>query len=267
MERQKREKLDLILRRLGSFAVAFSGGVDSSFLLYHAHSMKDVKVTGVTISTPYIPDIEIKEAVDFTKTYGISHSIVKLDFPESIRYNPSDRCYLCKKMLFSELRTFAENKGFKWVIEGTNADDSGEYRPGLRALRELDIKSPLMEAGITKKEIREYSLAAGLPTWDKPAMACLLTRIPHDTRIEPEILRMIEKAETFLSERGFAGARVRVHDNLARIECLPSQFDRIVRDPEKEVITDTFKKIGFRYISLDLEGYRSGSFNPETRKL
>lgn len=267
MDQNKLEEFDGILNGMGSFIVAFSGGVDSSFLLQRAHSVKGIRMMGVTISTPYIPDIEIKEAVDFAKTFGIPHEIIHLEFPETIRHNPIDRCYQCKKMLFSELKSFAQVKGYKWVVEGTNADDTGEYRPGLRALSELGIRSPLLEAGLKKSEIREYSLSAGLPTWDKPAMACLLTRIPYDTEIELKVLRMVEQAELILAERGYSGARVRAHGDTARIECLPSYFVKMVQSPEKEAIVSALKKAGFRFVTLDLEGYRTGSLNPDMRKL
>jgi pyridinium-3,5-biscarboxylic acid mononucleotide sulfurtransferase len=267
MNDNKWEKLDTLLKKLGSFVVAFSGGVDSSFLLHRAHSIRKLNMIGVTIRTPYIPKVEIDEAVKFARSFGIKHTVVDLSFPDSIRYNPVDRCYTCKRILFSELTAFAEGNGYRYIIEGTNSDDKGEYRPGLRALAELGVRSPLLEVGLTKKEIREFSRKAGLPTWDKPAMACLLTRVPYDTEVNTGVLQMIEQAETFLLEKGYPGARVRVHGDLARIECLPGYFKKIVTGPDKDIIISSLKKIGFRYISLDLEGYRSGSFNPENREV
>ena len=267
MAESKKEKLDKILNDLKSFVVAFSGGVDSSFLLYRAHSLKKLNMIGVTIRTPYIPEIEINEAAEFTRTHRINHTIIDLEFPEPVRNNPVDRCYICKKRLFSELVSFAGNNGYRYVIEGTNADDTSDYRPGLRALRELEIRSPLLEAGLTKKEIRELLFKEGLPVWDKPAMACLLTRIPYDTTINEGMLRMVEQAEFFLLEKGYAGARVRIHGDIARIECQPGYFERIIQNSDRELIISSFKKIGFRYVSLDLEGYRSGSLNPENDNL
>ena len=185
----------------------------------------------------------------------------------AVRNNPVDRCYLCKKTLFSELLAFAGKNGFRYVIDGTNADDTNVYRPGLRALRELGIRSPLQEAGLTKKDIREMLRQEGLPVADKPAMACLLTRIPYNTTISEGMLKMIEQAEYFLLNKGFPGTRVRIHGDLARIECLPGYFEKIIQNPDKELIINNLKKIGFRYVSLDLEGYRSGSADQEINNL
>lgn len=257
-------KLNTILQEIKTVAVAFSGGVDSSFLLYRAHILKKTGVIAVTIRTPYIPSREIQEAIEFTRSYGIKHKILDIDFPDDIRNNPIERCYLCKKKLFSELLAFALENDYKYIIDGTNADDSGDFRPGMKALKEMGIRSPLMEAGITKKEIRELSQKDGLDIWDKPAMACLLTRIPYDTDINEGLLRMIEKAESILFERGYPGTRVRVHNDVARIECLPGLIEKIIKNPEREQIVDSLKKIGFRFVSLDLEGYRTGSSNPQT---
>lgn len=259
MIEEKTKKLDAILNELKSFIVAFSGGVDSSFLLYRAHQLKKIEMTGVTIKTPYIPEAELGEAVEFAKLHGINHRLINLTFPGTVRNNPTDRCYICKKTLFSELLAFAGDNGFRHVIDGTNADDTNVYRPGLRALRELGIRSPLQEAGLTKKDIRQMLRKEGLPVADKPAMACLLTRIPYNTMVSEGMLKMIEQAEDFLFHEGFHGTRVRIHGDLARIECLPEYFERIIQNPDKEHIIDALKKIGFRYVSLDLEGYRSGS--------
>jgi len=259
----KSRKLDEILKELQSSAIAFSGGVDSSFLLYRAATVSAKNITGVTVRTPYIPAIEINDARKFTESYGIKHHILDMDFPVIIRSNPPDRCYLCKKTLFSAILSFADNNGYKHVLDGSNADDDKEFRPGKKALAELGIRSPLKEAGLTKKDIRELSLKAGLPVWDKPAMACLLTRMPHDTEVNDEMLRMIEQAEYFLFEKGYPGSRVRMHNDIARIECLPGFFGRIIQSPDREDITNYLKKIGFRYVSLDLEGYRTGSTNQE----
>lgn len=260
---KKKEKLDNILTELKSFVVAFSGGVDSSFLLYRAHALKNISMVGVTIRTPYIPDVEIDESVEFAKTHGINHRIIELSFPDSIRDNPVDRCYKCKKTLFTELLSFASENGYRYIIDGTNADDMSVYRPGLKALDELNVRSPLREAGLTKKEIREMLREEGLSVWDKPAMACMLTRIPYNTMVDEGMLKMIEQAESYLREKGYPGVRVRIHGDLARIECLPGDLVKMVQNPDRELIIKNLKKIGFRYLSLDLEGYRSGSSDPE----
>jgi uncharacterized protein len=259
----KSDNLDSFLRKQGNIAVAFSGGVDSSFLLYRAFKIRKKDVMAVTVRTPYIPASEIEEATSFTKKYGIRHHILELGFPEIIRNNPVDRCYLCKKQLFTEISQFCKQNGFDMIIDGTNADDKGEYRPGMKALKELGIYSPLLESGLTKKEIRQLCREEGLDIWDKPAMACLLTRIPYDTEVGELTLRMIEESENLLFEKGFPGTRVRVHGDVARIECLPGYLEKIVLAPERESIISSMKKLGFRYVSLDLEGYRTGSFNPE----
>jgi uncharacterized protein len=261
--KSKIEKLDSILRELNPFVIAFSGGVDSSFLMHRGKLLGIKEMTGVTIRTPYIPSSEIAEASEFAKKYNIKHKILDFPFPEKIRMNPVERCYYCKKSIFSNILKFARDNGFRFVVDGTNADDKFSYRPGIRALKELGIKSPLLESGLTKNDIRAMLKEQGLPLWGKPAMACLLTRIPYDTRITDESLRMVENAEKYLSDLGFQGSRVRIHGDLARIECLPGQMEKMVVCPVKELIISNLKKLGFRFISLDLEGYRSGSADPE----
>jgi uncharacterized protein len=255
-------KLNSILKELKSFVVAFSGGVDSSFLLHRAHIIRKSGIIAVTIRTPYIPAIEIDQAIEFTESFGIRHKILDIPFPDTIIANPIDRCYLCKKALFTELLAFAKKNRFKFVIDGTNNDDTNDFRPGMKALKELGIRSPLLEAGLTKNDIRELSKSEGLYIWDKPAMACLLTRIPYDTEVKEEMLGMIEQAENMLFEKGYPGTRVRIHGDVARIECMPGYLEKMVHNPDREHIITNLKKIGFRYVSLDLEGYRTGSSNP-----
>jgi len=264
---QKSSKLDSILKDLNSIVVAFSGGVDSSFLLHRAHTVRKSGIIAITIRTPYIPSREIDEAIEFTHSFGIKHKIIDIPFPEMIRNNPIDRCYLCKKTIFTDLLNFAKENNYKFVIDGTNADDTGDFRPGIAALKELGIRSPLLEAGLTKKDIRELSRKADLNIWDKPAMACLLTRIPYNTVINEGALRLVEEAENMLFELGYPGTRVRLHGDLARIECMPGYIEKIIHNPDKESIISNLKKIGFRYVSLDLEGYRTGSSNPEKREI
>lgn len=263
----KLNKLNSILKGLNSAVVAFSGGVDSSFLLYKAHKIKKSGIIAVTIKTPYIPDREINEATEFTQKYGIKHKILSISFPEIIRHNPVERCYLCKKTLFAQIVDFAAQNQYENILDGSNSDDTGEFRPGMKALKEMGIRSPLLESGLTKNEIRELSHREGLNIWDKPAMACLLTRIPYNTEIKPEMLKMVEEAENILFEAGYPGTRVRIHENVARIECLPGYIDKIILDHLREHIVANLKRIGFRYVSLDMEGYRTGSLNPENQQI
>lgn len=262
MPLNKSARLDEILKGYDKLIVAFSGGVDSTYLLHRAHKVKGSDIMAVTIRTPYIPAREIEESVSFTKKHAINHMILDLPFPDEIRHNPNDRCYLCKRTLFTELALFARENRYSHVADGTNSDDLNDYRPGMKALRELDIRSPLMEAGMTKNDIRELSRRDGLAIWDKPALACLLTRIPYNTTVSTDMLGMIEKAELILLERGYPGARVRLHGDIARIECIPGYMEKIIRTSEREYITGKLRAIGFRYVSLDLEGYKTGSLNP-----
>ena len=264
MLNKKLENLDAVLKDLKSFVIAYSGGVDSTFLLHRASEQKKLKVAAVTIRTSYIPKREIDEAAEFCNTNGINHIILDVSFPEEIRHNPIERCYLCKKLLFAQIKSFADKNGYNYIVDGTNADDNDDFRPGLKALAEMGIRSPLMESGLVKHEIRELSRKAELPTWDKPAYACLLTRIPYNTIVTENDLKMVEKAEQFLFEKGFPGTRVRIHGDVARIECMPGYINKIIQEPERDHIIENLRKIGFRYISLDLEGYRTGSLNPDT---
>ena len=257
----KLSELDSILRDLRSFVVGFSGGLDSSFLIHRAQMLKRPKFIAVTIHTAFVPEREIREALEFSSIHKINHRVLEISIPDEIRNNPAGRCYLCKKVLFSAIVEYAQKNGFRYIVDGTNADDKNEYRPGLRALSEMKIRSPLAEAGLTKAEIRQLAQDAGLAIWDKPAMACLLTRIPYDSEISEGKLKMIEKAEDYLFEKGFPGTRVRIHGDIARIECIPGYLSQLVNDPEKDSIVTYLKKIGFRYVSLDLEGYRTGSMN------
>lgn len=263
IDHPKYKNLISYLKNLGSAVVAYSGGVDSTFLLASAKEALENNVLALTIDTPYMANWEIEEAVEICHKLNISHKVVKADMIDSIKMNPPDRCYLCKKHLFQTLISIAESKGLNHVLDGTNNDDLSDHRPGLRALKELKVKSPLKEAGITKSEIREFSRQLNLSTWDKPAYACLLTRIPHDTEIKEEELTRIEIAEKFLIDLGFKAVRVRSHGEIARIETDPVHFSKI-NDPEiKSKIIQKLKSIGYKYITLDLEGYRMGSFNPK----
>lgn len=261
MSDSKLLKLDSTLRNLRSFVIGFSGGLDSSFLIHRAKMLGDLDFEAVTIKTDYIPEREIREAVNFTSEHGISHRIIGIPFPREIKHNPSERCYLCKKILFDKIIDFARENNYEYILDGTNADDFNLYRPGLKALAEMQVRSPLAEAGLSKPEIREHARRAGISVWEKPALSCLLTRIPYNTEISSDILSMVEKAEDFLSEKGFPGTRVRIHGDIARIECIPDHMEKFVRDPDRKSIVGYLKEIGFRYVSLDLEGYRTGSMD------
>lgn len=254
---------DLInfLRRLNKVAIAFSGGVDSTFLVVAAQQALGENVVAYTVNSPYIPDWEIKEASEWIKQTGIEHEIIKTKIPKNIINNPSNRCYLCKKQIFALLKSKMKKHGIQYLLEGTNKDDEGDYRPGMKALEELEVLSPLREVGLTKEEIRQLSKEFNLPTWNKPACACLLTRIPYDITITQEELIRIEKGEQYLFKLGFEGARLRSHGNLARIELKQVQFKILNDENMKEIIVKKLKSIGYQFVCIDLEGYRTGSYN------
>lgn len=253
-----------LIQHLKSFkklAIAFSGGVDSSLLLYLSKLALNNNVLALTVSTPYIPRWEIEEAESFAKTHAIRHKIIEFPFIAQMKDNPKDRCYVCKKHLFAFMLKEAEKEGFPLLADGTNFDDTYDYRPGMQALKELKIISPFLETRTTKAEIRRYSQLLELPTWEKPAYACLLTRIPYGQEIKNGELKKIEQAERYLFSLGFEGCRVRIHGNLARIEIKQTHFEKILNNEVFQQIANQFKEIGFSYVTLDMEGYRMGSFN------
>jgi pyridinium-3,5-biscarboxylic acid mononucleotide sulfurtransferase len=252
----KYKQLIHYLANLGDAAIAFSGGTDSTFLLNSAHEALGDKVLAMTVSTPYIPGWEINEARVFANQLGVKHLIIEVPVDDEIINNPENRCYLCKMFIFKKLRDTANMEGFKNLLDGTNSDDSAESRPGMKALRELNVLSPLRENGFTKKDVRSYSRMNNLPTWEKPAYACLLTRIPYNSPVEDGLLRRIEKAEKFLIDLGIKAVRVRVHGDLARIETEPSLINKIFQENLFNTISKQLKDFGFKYVTLDLEGYR-----------
>jgi len=252
------------IEKLDSVAVAFSGGVDSTFLLKACKDALGEKAMALTIDSPYIPDWEISEAKDLAKTIGIKHEIIKLnEIPSIIKNNPHDRCYLCKKTLFTMMNERCKALGFKNLIDGTNFDDTKTYRPGIQALKELGIISPLLENGLTKEDIRNLSKALDLPTWDKPSYACLLTRFPYNTFLEKNNITMVEKAENYLMSIGFKGLRVRKHDEIARIEVSPNERPKLFDEELLDDISNTLKNIGFKFVCFEAAGYSSGSFDDQ----
>jgi uncharacterized protein len=260
---EKKQKLAAYLEELESVAVAFSGGVDSTFLLKMAHDTLGDRALAVTARSHSFPERELNEAVAFCRKEGIRHVLVdseELDV-EGFADNPVNRCYLCKSELMSHLWEVARAQGVRHVVEGSNRDDVGDYRPGLRAIEERGVKSPLRHADLGKEEIRLLSKEQGLATWDKPSFACLASRIPYGDRISEERLRMIDRAEQFLLDRGLKQVRVRLHGSLARIETDAAGMERLMRADERIGVYQALKGYGFSYVALDLMGYRTGSMN------
>jgi uncharacterized protein len=260
----KYESLKDYIRGLGKVVVAFSGGVDSTFLLRLSSDLLGSSVLAVTARSCSFPQREIDAASEFTRQNGIEHIIVdseELEI-EGFSSNPLNRCYLCKSGLFTKIRQVAKSRKIDHIAEGSNADDEGDYRPGLQAVAEFGVLSPLRVARLTKKEIRQLSEELGLPTWNKQSFACLSSRFPYGEQISKEKLAMIDKAEQFLLDAGFVQVRVRFHGNLARIETDDAGFKLLLSEKNlRGEIYKKFKEIGFVYVSIDLLGYRVGSMN------
>lgn len=260
---QKWHYLKTLLHDMHLAVLAYSGGVDSSVLLKAAAEAMGPHLIAVTAASETYPASELHSAKEFVRALGVTHKVLhteELGAEDFVR-NAPDRCYHCKKELFTKLRKIAEAEGIPFVIDGTNTDDLNDHRPGRKAAREFSVRSPLVEAGISKAEVRELARLQGLPVWDKPSLACLSSRIPYGTRITPEILRTIGAAEDLLRILGFRQVRVRHHGETARIEIDRDDFVRLLDNDIAGRITDEFKKAGYTYVCLDLEGYRTGSMN------
>ncbi|KLU61901.1 hypothetical protein CEB3_c18190 [Peptococcaceae bacterium CEB3] len=255
-------QLARLLQDLGSVLIAYSGGVDSTFLLKVAHDTLGPKCLGVTAASETYPEGELTAAIENARFIGASHQIIRTEELTDPHFtsNPLDRCYYCKSELFGKLKRIAQTEGYAFVLDGTNADDVQDYRPGLKAGQRLGVCSPLKEIGFTKKEIRQFSLELGLPTWNKPSLACLSSRIPYGEDITIEKLTRVDRAEAFVRSLGFRDSRVRHHGNIARIEIPRHELPRIIDQPADLIVT-ALKRLGFVYITLDLEGLRSGSMN------
>ncbi|MDX1799265.1 MAG: ATP-dependent sacrificial sulfur transferase LarE, partial [Candidatus Lokiarchaeia archaeon] len=259
----KQEQLKNRLKKMNKAIIAFSGGVDSSFLLNFTHKILGENTIAVTINAPFISPREIIEAKEFTKMKKIKHKIINIEMKEikTIATNPIDRCYHCKKLLFLKIKEYATKENINYVLDASNYNDLNDYRPGMKALKELEIESPMIDVKLTKEDIRLLSKEMNLKTWKKPSMACLASRFPYETSITPSKLEKVEKSEEYIQSLGVNQIRVRYYDQMARIEVLKNDFNIILESSNK--IVEFMKKIGFKYITLDLDGYRTGSLNED----
>lgn len=265
---KKYDELKKMLKDFGSVAVAFSSGVDSTFLLYAAKEALGDKVIAISAKSCSFPERELNEAKAFCEDHKIRHIIFESEELEieGFSQNPVNRCYICKHELFEKIIKIAENEGISVILEGSNLDDNGDYRPGLQAVAELGIKSPLRSVGFTKEDIRALSKYLNLPTWEKPSFACLASRFVYGETITKEKLAMVDKAEQMLLDLGFRQVRVRIHGTMARIEVLPDEFEKLISEEIRSRITASFKSYGFTYVTMDLTGYRTGSMNEVINK-
>lgn len=260
---KKYQDLRDILLSLGSALIAYSGGVDSTLVLRIARDLLGDRVLAITAKSPVYPSEEIEQAKAITRDMGIAHKIIEtheLSNPKFVT-NPKDRCYWCKRELFAELRNIARDNNLNYVLDGTNFDDQNDFRPGMRAANEFEVRSPLKEAALTKEDIRAVSKRLDLPVWDKPSLACLASRFPYGTKITQENLIKVEKAERFIREFGITQIRVRHHDRIARIEVMECDMGKLLEGNMRGKVSSYLKKLGYSYVVIDLEGYRTGSMN------
>ena len=261
--KERYEKLRAILKEMGSVVIGFSGGVDSTFLSYTAHDVLGDQALAVTAVSPTLPESEERDARDMAASIGIRHLVVhstEFSDPEFVK-NPKNRCYICKKIRFTALVNLAKQEGFHWVVDGGNVDDLGDFRPGMKALEEMAdaVRSPMIEAGITKADIRALSQELGLRTWNKQSAACLASRIPYGVELTPQRLSMIDKAEQYIAPYITGSLRVRYHGDVARIEVREDESPAILA--HRKDIVQALRRCGFTYVSLDLGGYEMGSLN------
>jgi uncharacterized protein len=260
---EKQGVLFSLLRDMDRVIVAFSGGADSAYLAWAAQQVLGDRMLAITADSASLPESHKREAEDFVRRFGLRHEYVEtyeFDNPDYVRNSP-DRCFHCKDELFTRLAAICRERGVENVVYGVNVDDLGDFRPGQQAARNHGVKAPLVDAGLTKAEIRELSRQAGLPTWDRPASACLSSRIPYGTAVTKENVKLVERGEEALQKLGFRQFRVRFHGEIVRIEIAPEELERALNLDMARTLTRIFKDLGFRYVTLDLEGYRQGSLN------